>query len=218
MKAYDGAQAQESAGEIEKLPAGGYIAKILKAEVVQYTWGEVLVLSFDIADGPHKGHFRARWDRDKGSEYGQKWKGTFRLTVPSAASKYPEGEKRAFNNFIWAIQESNPGYRWDWKEASLAGKHIGVLFRNREWEKDGRTGWTTECCSVTSVQKIRAEDFKVPKDKPLKRPSTPAPQFGTVPDPFGQSTSAAARAQSAAQSKELEDFADEILSDGEVPF
>ena len=41
----------------EPLPAGGYIAKILNAEVKEYTWGEVLVVSFDIAEGEYKDFF-----------------------------------------------------------------------------------------------------------------------------------------------------------------
>lgn len=169
MKKYEGFEAKkaESSG-LNALPAGGYVAKILKAEVQEYSWGDVLVISFDIAEGDYKGHFRKRWDADANSDYGQKWKGNYRLTVPNKSSKYFDNEKRSFNNAIWAIEASNSGFKWDWKEEQLKGKMIGVLFRNKEWEKDGSTGWTTECCYVTSVADIKNGDFKIPKDKPLK--------------------------------------------------
>ena len=47
---------------------------------------------------------------------------------------------------------------------------VGVLFRNREWEmSDGRSGWSTECCTFVSVEDVRTGNFKQPKDKPLKK-------------------------------------------------
>ena len=61
------------------------------------------------------------------------------------------------------------GYHWDWNEAILKGKSVGVLFRNKEWEMNGNTGWTTECCALDSVKNIRNNAFKMPKDKPLKQ-------------------------------------------------
>ena len=172
MKAYEGFEAKKSTATTEALPAGGYVAKIMKAEIAEYSWGDVLIISFDIAEGDYKGYFRKRWDADASSDYGQKWKGNFRLNIPSEKSKYPDSDKRAFNNAIWAIQVSNPKYKWAWQEETLKGKMIGVLFRNKEWEKDGNTGWTTECCTVTSVDDIRNGDFTIPKDKPLKNTST----------------------------------------------
>ena len=169
MKSFAINPQEHTAGGGNKLPAGGYIAKIVKAEVISYSWGDVLAVSFDIADGDYKGFFMSRFKADEKSDYGQKWKGVFRLNIPSEKSKYHDGDQRGFEHFIWAVQTSNPGYAWDWNEAGLKGKWLGVLFRNREWEMDGRTGWTTECCAVTSAQAIRAGDFEIPKDRPLKK-------------------------------------------------
>ena len=199
MKAFEGFEAKKSAGvNIDALPAGGYVAKILKVEVCEYNWGDVLVISFDINEGEYKGHFRKRWDADADSSYGQKWKGTFRLNIPSDKSRYPDSDKRAFNNAIWAVEASNKGFKWAWKEEQLKGKLIGVLFRNREWEKDGNTGWTTECCTVTSVEDIRSGSFKVPKDKPLKQATNAA------------QSNAATKAEAFQQV--------DTISDDEVPF
>ena len=47
---------------------------------------------------------------------------------------------------------------------------------NFEWEmNDGRSGWSTECCSFTTVDDIRNNKFKMPKDKPLKKKATAMP-------------------------------------------
>lgn len=160
--------AKMAAAPSDKLPAGGYIAKIVKAEVIQYSRGEMLAVNFDIADGEHKGHFTARFKADANSDFGQKWKGVYRLTVDRDGDLKPF-ELDLIRHFAWALETSNAEYEWDWDETKLKGKWIGVLFRNREWEKDGRTGWTTECCAVTSAQAIRAGDFEIPKDRPLKK-------------------------------------------------
>ena len=45
---------------------------------------------------------------------------------------------------------------------------VGVLFRNFEWEMNGNSGWSTECCTFVSVEDVRTGNFKQPKDKPLK--------------------------------------------------
>lgn len=174
MEKFDGFKAEQTLWN-EPLPAGGYVAQIFGAKEESYDWGNVLVISFDIAEGKYAGYFNDLYkntDRDD-----KKWKGHYRLTVPKEGSQYFESNRRIFNNAIWAIEESNSGYHWDWNEAGLKGKFIGVLFRNREWEYNGSTGWTTECGAVTSVEKIRTGDFKIPKDKPLKKVDAPADNF-----------------------------------------
>ena len=57
MKPFNGFEAKKAAGARELLPAGGYVAKILNAEEVSYDWGNVLLISFDIIEGPFKDFF-----------------------------------------------------------------------------------------------------------------------------------------------------------------
>ena len=175
MKAFNGLEIKKSVSTNEPLPAGGYVAKILNAKVDEYSWGEVLVISFDIAEGEYKDFFRKQYNENTRED--KKWKGNFRLTVPQEGNQYFEGQKRTFGNAIWAVEESNPGYKWDWIEAALKGKMVGVLFRNFEWAMDdGRSGWSTECCTFVSVEDIRNGNFKQPKDKPLRnKPVNNAP-------------------------------------------
>ena len=166
MKAFNGLEIKKSVNTSEPLPAGGYVAKILNAKVEEYTWGEKLVISFDIAEGEYKDFFRKQYNENTRED--KKWKGNFRLTVPQEGNQYFEGQKRTFGNAIWAIEESNPGYKWDWVEVALKGKMVGVLFRNFEWEMNGNSGWSTECCTFVSVEDVRNGNFKQPKDKPIR--------------------------------------------------
>ena len=168
MKAFNGLEIKKSVSASEPLPAGGYVAKILNAKVEEYSWGEVLVVSFDISEGEYKDFFSKQYKENTRED--KKWKGNFRLTVPQEINQYFDSQKRTFGNAIWSIDESNPGYHWDWNESALKGKMVGVLFRNFEWAMDdGRSGWSTECCTFVSVEDVRTGNFKQPKDKPLKR-------------------------------------------------
>lgn len=170
MKPFNGFEAKKS-GTREKLPAGGYIAKILNAEVVDYSWGSVLLISFDIAEGEHKDFFKTDYKNQDSED--KKWRGTYRLRIPLDDGSEQDGwTKRTFGNAIWAVEDSNRGFHWDWDEAMLKGKFVGVLYRNREWEMNGNTGWTTECCALAGVDDIHQGNFKMPKDKPLKEKSS----------------------------------------------
>ena len=166
IKQYNGAKAERRTTR-EALPAGGYVAKILAAQVQTYTFGDMLVLSFDIAEGEHKDFFKKDYAANQNED--KKWRGTFRISIPKDdGSEKDAWSKAAFNDMI-AVFEADPGFHWDWDETKLKGRTVGVLFRDKEWEWDGRTGWTTECCALTTAAEIRAGDFKMPKDKPLKK-------------------------------------------------
>lgn len=171
MRRYNGFEAKKSAVK-ENLPAGGYVAKIMGAEELHYTWGDVLLLSFDILEGDFRDFFAADYrgqDRED-----KKWRGTYRLNEPKDDGSEKDGwTKRAMNNAVAVLEESNPGYHWDWEPMErgdfnqLKGKIVGVLFRNKEWLYEGKTGWMTECCALTSADDIRKGKFTMPKDKPL---------------------------------------------------
>ena len=53
MKQFSGYEAKKAVTR-ENLPVGGYVAKILNAEEISYSWGAVLLVSFDIG-GPIQG-------------------------------------------------------------------------------------------------------------------------------------------------------------------
>lgn len=166
IRAYNGYKAERSSGAREKLPAGGYVGKILDTKVQHYDWGDVLVLAFDITEGEYTNFFHTDFENNTAED--KKWRGTFRLNIPKDNGDEKDAwTKRNFNNAIWAFEESNPGYTWDWDESKIKNKLVGILYRDREWEMNGNTGWTTECCTLTSATDIRSGNFKTPKPKSL---------------------------------------------------
>ena len=165
MKKFD-VEIKRSVSGSDPLPVGGYVAKIMKAEVKEYDWGDVLVVSFDIAEGEYKDFFANQYKANTNED--KKWKGNFRINVPQEGNQWFDSQKRTFGNAIACIEDSNAGYHWDWDEAKLKGKLVGVLFRNFEWEVNGNTGWSTECGTFVSVDDIRNGNYRQMKDRPLK--------------------------------------------------
>ena len=166
IKQYSGAKAERRTSR-EPLPAGGYVAKILAAQVQNYDFGDMLALSFDISEGQFKDFFKKDYAANQNGD--KKWRGVFRVSIPKDdGSEKDAWSKAAFNDMI-AVFEADSGFHWDWDETKLKGRTVGVLFRDKEWEWDGRTGWTTECCALTTAAEIRNGDFKMPKKKPLKK-------------------------------------------------
>lgn len=166
MKPFKGYEPKKMASR-EPLPAGGYVVKIMDAKEIHYDWGSTLLISFDVTEGEYKDFFRADFKAQDRED--KKWRGTYRLNVPKDdGSEKDEWTKKAFNNAIFSLEDSNKGFHWDWDEKKLKGLTAGALYRNKEWEMDGRTGWTTECSALACVSDIREKKFKIPKDKPLK--------------------------------------------------
>lgn len=168
MRQYKGYSAKKASGAREILPAGGYVAQIKAAKVVQYSWGERLEVAFDIIEGEFTGFF----DRDykNNTRDNKKWRGVIRISIPTDDDD-PEKDawkRNVFENFTYCLECSNSGYTWDWDENKLKGKKIGVLFNNFEWEIDGKSGWSTECRRTATVEDIRDGNFKIPADRPLK--------------------------------------------------
>lgn len=165
IKSYNGFKSERTTPR-ETLPVGGYVAKIMDATVISYDWGDVLKVDFDIAEGEYKGFFATDYRNNPNDD--KKWRGTYRINIPDERNQYFDSQRKSFNNFIACLEETNSGFHFDWDESKLKGKGIGVLFRNKEWEYNGSTGWTTECCAVTTAKDVREGNFKMPKDKPLK--------------------------------------------------
>ena len=81
---------------------------------------------------------------------------------------------------IACLEESNDGFHFDWDESKIVKKRVGIIFRNKEYDFEGKRGWFTEPFSVTDVESIRAEKYKIPADKPLAaiEDMPPAPFLG----------------------------------------
>lgn len=177
MKQFSGFEAKQSGGSRAILPAGGYVCDIISAKVEEYRGGEFssLVLAIDVAEGQYAGFFKKDYSENTNED--KKWRGRYSISIPKDdGSEKDAWTKRTFGNFIWAVQESNPGYVWNWDEKSLKGKKVGVIFRNKEWEMGDRSGWTTEAGGSATIHNIRDGNFKPLKDKPLANRSTASSQ------------------------------------------
>lgn len=159
---YDEMQVYEAQ---ERLPIGGYVLKILKTKIETYSWGQVLVLMIDVAEGEHAGFYKKNFDAQ---QQDKKWKGTYRINLPkNDGSEKDEWSIKKLKSSMTAVEASNEGYVWNWDENSLIGKQVGGLFGNKEYEYNGQKGFYTDCRAFCSAEKIRTDNFTVPSDKLL---------------------------------------------------
>lgn len=164
--------------DFEKLPKGAYEVKIMDAKEVSYTGKDgssfsKLEIAFEIAAGEFAGFYRRNFDAQNAED--KKWKGVMRLYIPKDdGTDKDEWAKKSFKRAMQAIEESNPGYHWDWNEKGLKGKVVGCLYQDREWAYNGKTGWAAQPHSFIDVAKVRSGDFKLPADKPLDASAKPA--------------------------------------------
>lgn len=171
----------------EKLPVGAYVCKVKQVAVQQNSYGNVLCLLYDIVEGDYQGFYNRDYQGQNGDT--KKWRGVMRVWIPQDdGSEKDEKTKRAFKGMVTSFENSNPGYKWDWNENSLVGKTVGIIYRNEEWEYNGKTGWTAKPLRCMSAQKVRNGDFTLPDDKPLRGDaydtgSTAATGMTAVADP-----------------------------------
>lgn len=169
-----------------KLPLGAYVCKIKKAVPTSTDYGDQLCILFDICDGEYAGFyaddFAANTREDK------KWKGVLRQWLPKEdGTDRDESTKASLKGMITAIENSNPGFHWNWDETTLAGKLVGIVFRNEEWAFKGKTGWTVRPFRATSVDKVVDGTYNLPRDKFLAAPPAsapyPVPNFSQLSEP-----------------------------------
>ena len=181
MKPLAGYSEAKVTSGVEKLPKGGYVLKILGAKEEHYDWGDVIVLRFDIAEGEFKGHFQERYENRY--DENEKWKGTYRLNVPSPKSNSEEDQKKYkrqlgfFKSQIEAINKSNNiniDCSKEWDVSILKGRLGGAVYNEKEYDYNGSKGFFANCHHLAEVEKIRSGDFKVPEATLLKNDSQTA--------------------------------------------
>lgn len=119
-----------------RLPAGGYVCKIVNA--LEHTNEEKKTKSLkvlvDIAEGQFKEYFKKAYDNNTNLE--KKWDNNSTKYIGLGENSLP-----FFKGFITAVENSNPGYKWNWDEKTLIGKKIGGVYQYEEYEKqDGSRG------------------------------------------------------------------------------
>lgn len=170
MKPFKNYESTQTITGSRQLPVGAYICQILKAEEKVYSsskgeWHK-LEVSFDICEGEHKDFYANDYRSQSGED--KKWKGVLRMNIPSDdGSEADNWAKRSFKTNILAIEESNNGYHWDWNEAQLKGKTVGIVFRSEEWEYNGKRGWRTAPFKMVPAADVKSGNIKIPDPKPL---------------------------------------------------
>ena len=151
----------------QALPPGGYecIIKNAETQLAPSGKGEILILSLDIHTGEYAGHFSDMFRQKRQSDAGAKWSCQLR-TFSHTNEGQPNGMLKAL---ISNIENSNPGYAWNWNESELRGKLVGMLFREKEFMRNnGSVGTWTEPAFSRTIGEIRAGKFKLPDKRTLE--------------------------------------------------
>lgn len=159
-------------GDYERLAPGGYVIRIqsVKDDKKQgESENSMLRIVYDIAEGPEAGRYK---NEEPDNDYRH-----------SFVRSYKEKALGMFKAFTNAIEESNPGYTWDWKEQGLVGKLLGVVIGYEEYEaNDGNVKERQRVASCISADRVRQGDYKVPELRKLKTDTaTSAPVLGFTP-------------------------------------
>lgn len=163
---YQGFEAKKSSNFLELPPAGAYVAEIQNVRVVeadgQKQTRDVIELMIEIIEGDFKNRYHEFYE-DQRERFGDdaKYKGVFRLTPFVDGDE--DWRKRAFEGNLWCVEQSNPGYTWDWDEKKLKGKKVGISIRNRLYTYNGKDKSSTEIGRFETV-----EDVRNGKVKPMK--------------------------------------------------
>ena len=153
MKALDLANVEDRK-EFSKVQPGGYVCRIESVQDVVEK--EYLKIEYDFAEGEHKQHYFELFQA-KGF-----WGGRF-------IRSYKEKALPFFKSFNTAVENSNPGYKWDNDERKLLTKFVGLVLAEEEYRKnDGKIGTRLYVDQTRSVDEIRKGNFKVPELKRLQ--------------------------------------------------
>lgn len=136
MKTISGFKSQRSRAGFPQLPAGCYVAQIKRAFIEGNPPQQFLILRVDVSEGENAGYYTKRWKHDQDTSTGKypiKYKGDFKLRVPDESNSYPESDLGKMQDAIAKIEESNPGYHWNWDENSLVNLYIGINVQPGEY-------------------------------------------------------------------------------------
>lgn len=154
---------QANTGDYESLKLGGHEVIIKDAyEYTGMTGNTSLKIEVDIAgNDEQKGFYQKQYDNNTNSD--KKW--------PNASCKYISLKEddtcvALYKGFTTIIENSNPGYTWNFDEKTLIGKKLCGVYGLEEYEKqDGTIGTATKLVQFRSIDKLN--QVKIPKVKLL---------------------------------------------------
>lgn len=166
---------QASSGEFARPGNGGYILEIVAVEDVPMNpntgKGDYLKIDYDIAVGDFKGYYTTQNER-----FGGKW-------FANVIKSYKEKALGMFKHFTNCVEESNPGFKWNWQEDKLVGCRFGATLQEEEYlNNEGEVRTKLVVKDIKTVKQIMDGDFKVPTTKKLERTSAPVGDFAVLND------------------------------------
>lgn len=165
--------------DFERLPKGGYVVKILGVSVERFNdYNETLKLSCDVVEGEYANFYANQYRNNQNED--KRWGCNLLLNIPTDDGSERDGwAKRSFKTAIEALEDSNPGFHWDWNETKLKGLIVGGLFNEREYEgQDGGVRRSTNLARFCSADNVRSGKFTLPKDKLLQNSGNAAANDG----------------------------------------
>ncbi|MFR6290521.1 MAG: hypothetical protein ACLUKQ_03620 [Peptococcaceae bacterium] len=169
-------ETQARTGESRQLPAGLYACQIVMAIEEERNGSRLLAIAFDIAEGEYKGFFQQRYDADTNPQ--KKWPGA------GIRRQFVEDRDGSCNPFfkglITSIEESNPGFKWNWDENTLRGKKFGAIMGREEFlANDGQKKMATKVFYISSIEGLK--NAKIPEDKLLPDNTAGYPEMESLP-------------------------------------
>ena len=151
-----------------QLPAGGYVCKIMQVKETQSKAGrDMLVVSFDIAEGDNKDHYSKIYKEDPRDKAEKKWKGNYYIITATQEGATSRDLKR----FCEFTQDSNPGFKVSWGtefEKCFVGKLIGIVFGREQFMGTNGPAWSCKPKGLYTVDAIRNGNYTMPEDKSLE--------------------------------------------------
>lgn len=154
---------QANTGDYESLKLGGHEVIIKNAyEYKGMTGNTSLRVEVDIdGNDEQKGFYQKQFDNNTNSD--KKW--------PSASTKYISLKEddtcvAMFKGFTTCVENSNPGYTWNFDEKTLIGKKLCGVYGLEEYQdNEGKTKTATKLVQFRSLDKLNT--IKIPKVKKL---------------------------------------------------
>lgn len=169
--------------DFKKLPPGAYEVTIIRADDDEEK--NTLCILFDISSGEFTDYFMTKYKNEKESFGSAKFKGVYRLFYPK--DNKDKISKRKMKTALKLICDQNNlsiDFTQIWDGALLKGAKIGMIFRDQEWEWDGKFGITAQPYKLISLDDLKSGNFTIPEPKLLNNSSATsgANDFVDIPD------------------------------------
>lgn len=172
MRSISWGEVTSSTDGFERLPAGGYVARIVSMTDIESR--SYVDLVFDIAEGQHAGFYSDDW-------------GIKHPYAHHVVLSYKDTALGMLKGRLEAIQKSNNGFEpfaaWDAGRLDMfVNRLFGVNLQEEEYEKnDGTIGVRLNVCQVVPAQDVRDGKVKAREIKRLNGGSAPYAGYASKP-------------------------------------